>query len=101
MHTNACGKAAREYFIACLSENVEDDTVIVDEAIDNLLTILRGGNYHYDSENEEFVSEDGSDTITIDDYYYDEIEGNLYNSQFEEYIKIFYLKLQLENKSNC
>ena len=34
------------------------------------------GNYHYDSENEEFVSEDGSDTITIDDYYYDEIEGN-------------------------
>ena len=87
MHTNACGKAAREYFIACYSENIEDDAAIVYEAIDNLIDILRDGNYHYDSENEEFVSEDGSDTITIDDYYYDEIEGNLYDSQSEEYIK--------------
>lgn len=87
MHTNPCGKAAREYFVACHSENIEDDAAIVDEAIDNLIDILRDGNYHYDSENEEFVSEDGSDTITIDDYYYDEIEGNLYNSQSEEYIK--------------
>ena len=33
------------------------------------------------------MSEDGSETIASDDYYYDEIEGNLYNSQFEEYIK--------------
>ena len=87
MHANACGKAAREYFIACYSENIEDDAAIVDEAIDNLIDILRDGNYHYDSENEEFVSEDGSDTITIDDYYYDEIEVNLCDSQSEEYIK--------------
>lgn len=96
MHTNACGKAAREYFIAYNTENIEDDAAIVDEAIDNLIDILRDGNYHYDSENEEFVSEDGSDTITIDDYYYDEIEGNLYNSQFEECIKNILFKTAIE-----
>ena len=56
MHTNACGKAAREYFVACHSENIEDDAAIVYEAIDNLIDILRDGNYHYDSENEEFYT---------------------------------------------
>ena len=37
MHSNACGKAAREYFVSCYMSEVEEDAEIVDDAIDELL----------------------------------------------------------------
>lgn len=84
MHSNACGKAAREYFLSYYMSEIEEDAEIVDYAIDELLDTLKNGNYTYNSEEEEFVSEDGSDTISVYDYYYDNIEGNLQMLGFEE-----------------
>lgn len=63
---------------------VEEDAKIVDDAIDELLDTLKNGNYTYNSEEEEFVSKDGSDTISVYDYYYDSIKGNLQMFGFEE-----------------
>lgn len=83
-HLDACGKAAREYFVSCHMSEVEEDAEIVDDAIDELLDILKNGNYTYNSEEEEFVSEDGSDTISVYDYYYSNIKGNLQMFGFEE-----------------
>ena len=84
MHSDACGKAAREYFISYYMSEVEEDAETVNDAIDELLDTLKMGNYTYNSEEEEFVSEDGSDTISVYDYYYDNIEGNLHMFGFEE-----------------
>ena len=50
MHSNACGKGAREYFVSCYMSEIEEDAEIVDDAIDELLDTLKMGNYTYNSE---------------------------------------------------
>lgn len=37
MHSDACGKAAREYFVSYYMSEIEEDAEIVDDAIDELL----------------------------------------------------------------
>lgn len=41
MHSDACGKAAREYFVSCYMSEIEEDAEIVDDAIDELLDTLK------------------------------------------------------------
>lgn len=65
MHFNPCGKVARKYFIEALKENSSDDAGILEDELDDIVEIFKNDSYQWDSEEEAYVSNDGSDTIYV------------------------------------
>lgn len=85
MHDNACGKAAKKYFINILDEEISEEANTLEDLLSDFVNDLKEYNYHYDEENDVYVSEDGSDEFDIDGKT-DEIRDELYKIDYN-YVK--------------
>lgn len=83
MHYNPCGKVARKYFIEVLEEGSSDDAGILEDELDDIVELFKSESYQWDSEEEAYVSDDGSDTIYINELVED-ISGKLNNFGYDE-----------------
>lgn len=64
-HANACGKAVKIYFMNAIREEVQEDAITLEDLLSDFVNDLKTYNYHYDEENDVYVSEDGSDEFDV------------------------------------
>lgn len=87
MHSNACGKIARKYFISAFEEYSSNDASILRDELDDIVETFENDTYKWDSDEGAYVSEDGTDVISISSLV-DDIKDKLeYFSYDEDYIE--------------
>lgn len=85
IHIDPCGQAAKEYCDSILDESFEEESSNLLYKLEELLDMVREGEYTYDSEGEMLVANDGSEEISIEDWSYDNEEGYLSASIIKDF----------------
>lgn len=83
-HANACGKCAEKYYYDVIGETLEDEANEISEAIENFIHWFKEYNYQYNEEDDNWVSEDGSEVKDVSDFI-DEIREELYHEPIDCY----------------
>ena len=80
-HVNPCGKCAQEYYNDGIQERVGDAANFIEDALSDMYSYIKDANFQFSESEWAYVSSDGSDIKTIDDFV-DEIKDNLYDDAY-------------------
>lgn len=67
MHSNACGIAAREYFMDVISESIEEEANNIGEQLDEIIHDVQEYSMEYNEETDLYTSYDGTYEVDVEE----------------------------------